>query len=305
VQVEIRRGWNSGTILRTLEQNGVLRDDFVPLIYLKLLRRGDSLKAGVYEFEGPASALDILEKLIAGDVVLRTVTIREGLDRFAIARLMIAEGFGTEDEWTAITGDPALISDLAPDADSLEGYLFPDTYKLAPGTGVREIVRSMVANFRRSFGGEIAFIATGLQVHETVTLASIVETEARLPEERPVIASVYVNRIEKKMPLQADPTVIYALKLAGTWDGNITRADLQFESPYNTYRQRGLPPGPIANPGLASLRAASSPATTPYFYFVSRNDGSHVFSRTLAEHNRAVNEYQRRYWREKRAAESR
>jgi UPF0755 protein len=301
VMVEVKRGLNSRGILGHLQQAGVLRDDFFPLIYLKTIRRGDSLKAGVYEFEGAVSAIDVLDKLAAGDVVLRTVTIREGLDRFAVGALMAEAGFGSREEWDQVTSDGELIRDLDPDATSLEGYLFPDTYKLAPGSRPVAIARSMVQNFRNQFGAELALIANGLDVHQTVTLASIVETEARLDEERAVIASVYVNRINRRMPLQADPTVVYALKLQGRWDGNIRKADLQMDSEYNTYRNRGFPPGPIANPGLASLRAAAAPARTDFLYFVSRNDGSHVFSRTLAEHNRNVEEYQRRFFRRQRA----
>jgi UPF0755 protein len=167
---------------------------------------------------------------------------------------------------------------------------------------VTTIVRAMVANFRKHWGEEMAFITTGLNPHQTVTLASIVETEARLPQERPVVASVYVNRVNRRMLLGADPTVIYAMKLAGRWNGNIRKADLQLASPYNTYRTPGLPPGPIANPGLASLRAAAAPATTPYLYFVARNDGSHVFATNIDEHNRNVEKFQRQYFRDQRAA---
>jgi UPF0755 protein len=297
VIVEVERGWNSGRILDHLRSKGVLRDDFVPLVYLKLLRRGESLKAGVYEFRDAMSPIAVVDKLVRGDVILRTVVIREGLDRFAIGEAMAAAGFGTADEWTKITGQADLIRDLSPDADSLEGFLFPDTYKLTPGTPASKIAAVMVQNFRQKFGDQLAFISTGLSVHETVTLASIVETEARLPAERPLIASVYLNRIRKRMLLQADPTVIYALKLAGRWNGNIKKADLQAPSPYNTYRTPGLPPGPIANPGLQSLKAAANPAKTSFLYFVSKNDGSHVFSGSLAEHNRHVQEYQRNYFR--------
>jgi UPF0755 protein len=299
--VEIKKGWTSSAIMKHLRREGVLRDDFFPLLYVKVARRGDSMKAGVYQFERPLSPVEVIDKLVSGDVVLRTVTIREGLDRFAIAELMVAEGFGTVARWKEITADPELIRDLDPDASSLEGYLFPDTYKLAPGTTPEAIAKTMVDNFRKNFADELAFIANGLDLHQTVTLASIVETEARLPQERPMIASVYLNRVEKRMPLQADPTVIYAMKLRGTWNGNIRKSDLALDSPYNTYRSRGFPPGPIANPGLESLRAAASPARTDYLYFVSRNDGSHAFARNLAEHNRNVEEHQRRYFRRKRA----
>lgn len=304
ILVEVERGWNSGTILERLRREGVLRDDFVPLAYLKILRRGDSLKAGVYEFEGPSSPIAVIDKLVAGDVIFRSVVIREGIDRFAVGETMAAAGFGSADDWNLITADPELIRDLAPDAESLEGYLFPDTYKLTPGTSPSRIAAVMVQNFRDKFGDQLAFISTGLPLHETVILASIVETEARLPDERPVIAGVYLNRIRNGMLLGADPTVIYGLKLDGTWDGNIRRDDLvNNDSPYNTYRKRGLPPGPIANPGLASLEASARPAATDYLYFVSRNDGSHVFARSLSEHNRNVQEFQRDYFRNKRAAE--
>lgn len=293
-RVEVRKGMRTAAILRELQAEGIIRDEYVPLVYMKLLRNRESMKAGTYEFSGEMSAVDVLEKLIRGDVVLSTITIREGLDRFAIGRLFAAAGYGTEAEWREVTSEAELIRDLAPEAQSLEGYLFPDTYKFDPGTPVTTIVRAMVGNFRKNFSGEMAYIATGLSMHDTVTLASIVETEARIPQERPLVAGVYLNRIRRRMLLGADPTVIYALKLAGRWDGNIRKADLQIDSPYNTYRFPGLPPGPIANPGLASLRAAAAPAATGYLYFVARPDGSHAFSTSLGEHNRNVNEFQRR-----------
>ncbi len=304
-RVEVRRGQRTQAILQLLQREGVLRDGWIPLVYVKLLRSRDSMKAGVYQFDKPLSPVDVIEKLVRGDVVLKTITVREGLDRFAIAKLFAAEGLGTEDQWEKATGDPDLVRDIAPEAESLEGYLFPDTYKFDPGTPAATIVKAMVANFRQHWGGEIAFITSGFNVHQTVTLASIVETEARLPQERPVVASVYLNRVQKRMLLGADPTVIYALKLAGRWNGNIRKADLQIDSPYNTYRKPGLPPGPIANPGLASLRAAAAPAQTPYLYFVARNDGSHVFATNNAEHNRNVEKYQRQYFRDKRKAAQR
>jgi UPF0755 protein len=284
----------TAAIVRELREQGVLRDEYVPLIYMKLLRNRDSMKAGLYEFTGPMSAVDVLEKLIRGEVVLTSITIREGLDRFAIGRLFSAAGYGTEEQWRKITSEPELVRDIAPEADSLEGYLFPDTYKFDPGTPASVIAKAMVDNFRKNFGSEMAYISTGLSLHQTVTLASIVETEARIPQERPLVAGVYLNRIRKRMLLGADPTVIYAMKLAGRWDGNIRKTDLQLDSPYNTYRTPGLPPGPVANPGLASLRAAAAPATTPYYYFVARPDGSHAFSTNLGEHNSKVNQYQRR-----------
>jgi UPF0755 protein len=295
--VEVKKGQRTSVILRHLQEAGVLRDAYIPLVYMKIARYGDSIKAGVYEFSKPMSAADVIDKLIRGDVVAKTVTVREGLDRFAVGRLFAAEGLGRATEWDKLTGEPEAIHDLAPQATSLEGYLFPDTYKFNPGTPAKTIIAAMVANFRKHFSGEMAFIGTGLNLHQTVALASIVETEARLPQERPLVASVYLNRIHRGMLLGADPTVIYALKLANRWDGNIHKADLQIDSPYNTYRVRGLPPGPIANPGLASLRAAAAPATTNFLYFVAKHDGSHAFSTTIEEHNRNVQIYQVEWYR--------
>jgi len=293
-RVEVRKGSNSRAITRTLQREGVLRDDFMPLIYLKTIRRSASLKAGVYEFDRPSTPVEVLDKLVRGDVIQKMVTIREGLDRFAVAEIMIAEGFGTKAQWKKATSTAERIADLAPDADSLEGYLFPDTYRLTPGTSPDQITKEMVQNFRKQFGGELAFLTNGLTLHQTITLASIVETEAQLETERAIVASVYLNRHRKGMILQADPTVIYAMKLRGSWNGNIRKSDLAMDSPYNTYRSRGFPPGPIANAGIASLRAAANPTESEYLYFVSRNDGSHVFARSLAEHNRNVMQFQKR-----------
>jgi len=300
--VEVKHGERTSVILHHLQAQGVIRDPYMPLIYMKLLRRSDSIKAGVYEFSKPMSAAEVIEKMVRGDVALKSVTIREGLDRFAVGRLFAAERLGNEAEWNKATSDADEIRDIAPHATSLEGYLFPDTYKLSPGTPVKKIVHEMVQNFRNHFGSELAYITTGLDAHQTVTLASIVETEAKLPQERALVASVYLNRYRRHMLLGADPTVIYALKLAGRWNGNIRKPDLDIDSPYNTYRKPGLPPGPIANPGLASLRAAAAPASTNFLYFVARHDGSHAFATSIEEHNRNVQVYQVQWYRNQRQA---
>lgn len=296
----MKKGQHTSAVLRHFESEGIIRDEYVPLIYMKVVRHGESIKAGIYAFSKPVSAAQVIEKLIKGEVVAKSVTIREGLDRFAVGRMFVADGFGRAADWDKLTADPELVHDIAPDAPSLEGYLFPDTYKLNPGTPPKAIVANMVANFRRHFEPEMAYITTGLNVHQTVTLASIVETEAKLPQERPLVASVYMNRLNRHMLLGADPTVIYALKLAGQWDGNIHKAGLQIDSPYNTYRIKGLPPGPVANPGLASLRAAAAPAKTDFLYFVAKHDGSHAFSTNLADHNRNVQIYQVEWYRQHR-----
>jgi UPF0755 protein len=300
--VEVRKGQRTAIILRHLREAGILRDEYVPLVYIKIFRYGESIKAGIYEFSRPTSAADVVEKLIRGDVALKSVTVREGLDRFAVGRIFVADGFGRPADWDALTADPELIRDLAPQAKTLEGYLFPDTYKFGPGTPPKTIVQAMVQNFRKHFGPQMGYITTGLNLHQTVTLASIVETEAKLPQERPLVASVYLNRLNRHMLLGADPTVIYALKLANRWDGNIHKADLQIDSPYNTYRFPGLPPGPIANAGLASLSAAAAPAKTAFLYFVARHDGSHAFATNIEEHNRNVQQFQVQWYRDQRTA---
>ena len=301
--VEVHHGLRTATILKHLETEGVIRDEYLPLIYMKVVRHNDSIKAGIYEFSKPMTAEQVLDKLIRGDVVAKSVTVREGLDRFAAAHIFVQEGFGRDAQWDKLTGDPELIRDIAPEAKTLEGYLFPDTYKFNPGTPPKAIVQAMVANFRKHFDGEMNYITTGLDLHQTVTLASIIETEARMPQERPLVASVYFNRINRNMLLGADPTVIYALKLAGRWDGNIHKTDLQIDSPYNTYRFHGLPPGPIANPGLASLQAASAPAKSDFLYFVAKHDGTHAVATNIADHDRNVRIYQIQWYRDQRAAQ--
>ena len=204
---------------------------------------------------------------------------------------------------------PRLIASLDPDAPDLEGYLFPETYSFAIGAGEREIVETLVKTFRQRFERDVrprlAAGSPGRSIRQVVTLASIVEKEAKASADRPLIAAVYRNRLERRIGLAADPTVIYALKRVGRWNGNIRREDLRMDSPYNTYRYAGLPPGPICSPGLASLAAAAAPANVPYLYFVSRNDGTHVFAQTYAEHNRNVDLWQRKYWRDRWAAERR
>ncbi|MEE8137871.1 MAG: endolytic transglycosylase MltG, partial [Thermoanaerobaculia bacterium] len=260
------------------------------------------LKAGEYRFSGPAATPEVLERLIRGEVVTHAVTLVEGWTLEETARHLADQGFGDYDALLWEMSSPAEIADLDAEAPDLEGYLFPDTYSFARGTPEREIVTALVANFRRRYEGEIRPLLgpdDGRSVRQIVTLASVVEKEAQLDEERPLIAGVYANRLERGIALYADPTVIYALKKLGRWDGNLRRPDLEIDSPYNTYRYPGLPPGPIASPGLASLKAAAQPADVSYLFFVSRNDGSHVFAATLAEHNRNVYKWQKVYWRQR------
>jgi UPF0755 protein len=304
--VVVEPGTPSSRILERLEAEGVIRDATLTRLWLVYGLGDPPLQAGEYRFEGAATAGRVLDKLIEGDVLTHPVTLVEGLSMDETAAALVAAGLGEVDAFFAAFRDPSPIADLDPEAETLEGYLFPSTYHFRSGMSEAEIVRTLVDTFRRQWSEHVAPVR-GERAPDTVrgivTLASLVEEEAKLESERPTIAAVYANRLERGIALYADPTVIYAMKLLGTWDGNIRRSDLRLDHPYNTYVHPGLPPGPIASPGLASLRAAAAPADVPYLYFVSRNDGSHVFSRTLAEHNENVARWQKRYWRERRAEE--
>ncbi len=303
----IEPGLGASEILRRLETVGALSDARVARLYL-IHRLGDPpLKAGEYELSGELDTPGVLDKLIRGEVVTHPVTLLEGRVMEEIADALAEAGFGDRESFLAFMQDPQWIKDLDPRAPNLEGYLYPDTYRFARGTSEKTIVKQLVDTFRRRFEERVRPVLeeSDLDFRELVTLASIIEKEALLDDERPIIAGVYSNRLERGIALYADPTVIYALRLQGTWDGNIRKPDLQIDSPYNTYRYPGLPPGPICSPGIASLVAAATPASVPYLYFVSRNDGSHVFARTLSEHNRNVQRWQKEYWRQKWAAEKR
>jgi UPF0755 protein len=306
VFVEIPQGESTAGIGRRLVEKGVLRDEWTFRLAWRWYGRGRTLKAGEYHFTESLPPGAVLDRIARGDVFLVALTFPEGLTVEEMADLFARSGLGPADAFVAAARDPARIADLDPAADTLEGYLFPDTYHLprsitAAGL-VDRMARRFVEVYDEAWGKEAA--ARGLSVRQLVTLASLVEKETARAEERPVVSAVYHNRLRIGMPMQCDPTVIYALKRAGRWDGNITRADLQFDSPYNTYRYPGLPPGPIAAPGRAALEAAARPADSPALYFVSRNDGSHVFSNTLDEHNRAVREWQIEYFRRQRQQQS-
>ena len=299
--VEVRAGAGPAAIGRRLVDAGVVRDSWDFRVALWRAGAARRLKAGEYRFAEPMTVGEVVRTLARGDVYLRAVTFPEGLTIREMARVFAASGLGTAAAFLEAARDASLVRDLDPDATTLEGYLFPETYRLSRGAGAEELVRMMVARFRHVFSPlESAAAERGLTVRQAVTLASIVEKETAHAEERPMVAGVYVQRLKIGMALQCDPTVIYALERAGRYDGNLTREDLAFDSPYNTYRYPGLPPGPIAAPGERSLEAAVHPADEGYLYFVSRNDGTHVFAKTLAEHNRNVAKYQVRYFREHR-----
>jgi UPF0755 protein len=295
VMIEVHRGATAGDVARSLAAEGVIRDPRVLQWWLRVTGRAGQVHAGSYEFSGAHSVREVAEILLSGRVLLRAVTIPEGSTRWQVAETVAEAGFGTYEEALEATGQVELIADLDPQASDLEGFLFPDTYMALESAAAAEVVEMMVDRFRRTWTASRQALAEGggLSLREVVTLASLVETEAAIAHERPLVAAVYRNRLERGMLLQCDPTLLYALVLDGRTDRNIRRADFENDSPYNTYRFRGLPPGPIANPGEASLDAALRPAEVEYLYFVARNDGSHAFSRTLREHNAMVNRYQR------------
>jgi len=287
--VLLKPGWSTRRIATELQANGVIRSWRAFLLYHYALKPG-TLKAGEYKFEGAENNLLVHSRLVHGDIYVRTVVIPEGFNVFDIATAVEAAGLGSKKEFLDQTEKQvSLIGELDPQAKSLEGYLFPDTYGFTRTQSMADIVAAMVHRFKQ----EAKEIGLGGDVHRTVTLASIVEKETAAPDERPLVAGVYLNRLTKGMALDADPSVIYASLLAGRYQGTIYQSDLHLDSAYNTYKNPGLPPGPIANPGKASLQAAMNPTKTDFLYFVSDNNGHHRFAKTLDEHSRNVALYRR------------
>jgi UPF0755 protein len=287
---------------RQLQGLGLVRH--AELFRLLVLERGATgkLKAGEYELSGRMSLAQIVGKMARGDVIRRFLTFPEGSNLDDMGQAVAAQGLPAA-AFLAAARDPAPIADLDPEAKDLEGYLFPDTYEVPPRPDAPVIlVHRMVERFRKVMEPEMAAVQqSGRTLREVVTLASLVELETARPEERPRVAAVFLNRLQRRMPLQTDPTVLYAMSLLrGSWVNNITRRDLETSHPYNTYTTKGLPPGPIANPGAQSLAAALNPARCEDLYFVSRNDGTHVFCGDLKCHTAAVEKWQREFFRKKR-----
>lgn len=292
--VEIPTGSSPASIGRRLVDAGVLRDTLGFRFELARTRTSGRLQAGEYRFDHPMTVQEVVAKIARGDVYLLPITFREGLTLREMAQLFESKGFGSAAEFMAAASDGRLVHGIDPAARDLEGYLFPDTYAMVRRATAPQLVARMVAGFEKVLTPELraAAEARGLSVRQLVTMASIVEKETGSPDERPLVAAVYANRLRIGMALQGDPTVIYALVRMNRYDGNLTRDDLRIDSPYNTYRYPGLPPGPIANPGRASLEAAAHPADAPYLYFVSRGNGRHAFAANLDEHNHNVYEFQ-------------
>ncbi len=314
--VLLHPGYSTRRIAAELKAAGIIRSEeaFVLWHYVHHTR---SLKAGEYLFDKPSNIIDIQKRLRRGDIYFRTVVVPEGFTMFDIARAIEVAGLGPADDFLKVAqSDTALIADIAPGARSLEGYLFPDTYDFSRMMTMQEMAAAMVKQFRQ-VAHQIGLISNVGYLHSaklrvaaqtttvapqeeapndverTVIMASIVEKETAVAEERPLVASVYYNRLNKRIALDADPSIIYAELLAGTYQGALHHADMQFNSPYNTYRNAGLPPGPIGNPGRSALEAAMHPAQSDYYYFVADAQGHHRFARTMGEHNKNVAAYRK------------
>jgi UPF0755 protein len=293
---EVPPGLRAREVVKLLHDKDVIADENLALVYLAVSGNRKALKAGEYLFDKPMTIPEVIDRLSRGGVYLHRFTVPEGLTVAEIAKLWETQGFGKAEEFaSAAASSGSLVEDLeGNEKASLEGYLFPETYSFPQRTTPRKAIEAMVARFRVVLDQtkkEIPVESWPLSVRETLILASLVEEEARHHDERPLIASVFMNRINNKGLLQCDPTVVYALERANRYRGHLLSVDLQFDSPYNTYRYAGLPPGPISNPGRRSLQAAAKPATSAYYYFVRTIDGRHTFSETLADHNRAVAAY--------------
>ena len=290
-RVDIATGTALPQVAAQLEQAGVIGDArrFVQLARWR--EAAQKIRAGSYQFSKAATPVEVLDRLVAGDVIKIRITIPEGFTLREIAARVAAAGIGTATQFLHAAADPARLGKLGIPTRSLEGYLFPETYTVTTTTTPEEVLRAMVAQFERQLSPKMvaAAKAQGLDRHAMVTLASIVQKEAGNEEEMPLIAGVFYNRLRKGMRLQADPTVIYGIP---DFDGNLTRRHLETPTPYNTYTRAGLPPGPIASPGLAALRAVAQPAATQALYFVATGERRHVFNITLDAHNRAVQRYQ-------------
>jgi UPF0755 protein len=288
--VDIPKGTGTRQVARLLVEQGVIQFQW-QLLAVRALRPRARLMAGEYHFSRPASPWEVFDRLARGDVFFHELVVPEGSNMYDIAAALTRLGTHAANGFPETAGDAALIRDLAPDARNLEGYLFPATYRVTRHSTAAQLCADMTARFRRAWreaGGDGG-------VHQAVTMASLVEKESSVAAERPTIASVYANRLRIGMPLQCDPTVIYASLIEGRYRGAIYRSDLASKHPYNTYVNAGLPPGPIANPGVDALRAALHPAETKYLYFVAipSGGGTHHFSETLESHQQAVAKYRR------------
>ena len=291
----IQAGTSFQEISRILDENGIIRDRWSFYLLARLEEAIPKVKAGEYEISTGMTPRAVLAKLTSGDVIQYPITIPEGYDLFQIGDALEQARVCNKKFFLGKAKDPVFVASLGLDEDSLEGYLFPDTYNFPKGFGEEIVIRQMVARFKAVYASLAKRAAElGLSRKDVVILASMVEKEAMDDQERRLISAVFHNRLQRGMALQSDPTAVYGLKSENLRSERITKQDLLRKSPYNTYQINGLPKGPIANPGWKSLQAVLYPADVNFLYFVSRNDGTHFFSTTLQEHNRAVTKYQRK-----------
>lgn len=288
-EMVIEPGTPAVLVLERLYEKGLIPSVLAARVYLEVIEKGREPRFGHYRFEAETRPVDILEQLLDGAAETIEVTIVEGLDAEEVAERYVHAGLGDHHGWQEVLGQTEWVADIAPEAPSLEGFLFPETYRFSRGTTARSVARHMVERFVRVWLEEATASPDPWgSVLDVVTLASLVEAETALSDERPRVAGVFLNRLDRGMLLQCDPTVVFALKRAGAWEGRLLRLHWQLDHPYNTYRYPGLPPGPICSPGRAALRAALGPELSDELYFVAKPGGGHTFSRTLREHNRAV-----------------
>ncbi len=294
VILEFPKGTSTQAMADELARSGVIRYSWQFLLS-RALHSGKRLQAGEYLFSRADTPENIFSRIQRGDVFFYELVVPEGSNMFDIAASLARFNFLKPADFLRAARSPALIRDLAPDAPTLEGYLFPSTYRITRATTVQQLCVMMTGVFRKHWRELQGSAPPGVPVNDIVTLASLVEKETAVPDERRIVASVYDNRLRNGTTLDCDPTTIYAALLEDRYRGAIHRSDLNSDNPYNTYRHAGLPPGPIANPGMASLQAALAPAESDYLFFVAKGDGSggHQFSRTMQEHNLAVQEYRR------------
>ena len=293
--IYIPPGTSAARVAELLKEHGIIHMKLPFRLWLRRNGFDHSLKAGEYRFSGMSTPIEIAERLSRGDVYFRSITIPEGLTSLETVELLTRGGFGDREKLEAALLRVDYIRDFNPYAQNLEGYLFPETYRFGRWNDEETIISVMVNQFKNRMNKilEESPLPNGWTVARIVTLASMIEKEVKTPSEQPIVASVMLNRLRLNMALEIDATIIYAMKLAGTWKGIIRRPDIKMESPYNTYIHRDLPPGPICNPGENTIRAALNPEKTDYLFYVSKNDGTHQFSKDLRAHNNAVNLYQR------------
>jgi UPF0755 protein len=291
VELRVEQGEPFAAVVRKLRAQRVIPNEKLFSLWARLTGSDKKIQWGVYRFDPSLAPQEVLHRLVTGKRVFLMVTIPEGLTIKEIAELLAKMQIADREKFLAASADPELLATLGLKDNGLEGYLFPNTYQFTPMTSEKEIIVTMAEHFRKASEPIWAQLGSGqkLSRHEIITLASIIEKETGIEAERPLISAVFHNRLKRNMALQSDPTVIYGLK---EFDGNLTRKDLKAQNPYNTYRIPALPPGPICNPSLASIKAALQPADVPYLFFVSKNDGTHIFSQDLESHNQAVRTHQ-------------